>query len=369
MQPSYNPKYMPSNLHKLLITKILLLSVLNANAQIGGSSAFNFLEMSPSARVAAQGGQNVSLVDADANLFLSNPATLNAEMHQHLGLNYANYYAGINSTTLSYAHKLDKLNGIIGTGFQYVNYGKMDGYDAGGNATQSVSAADYAFTVGYANTQGPFTFGSALKLAGSRLDTYKSSALLLDLGAVFNHPTRDFNVGLSVRNAGFVMSRYDANSPTPRLPLNVQLGASYKLEHMPLRFSLTAHNLQKLDVVYLDPANTKQLDENGNPIAKKKTIGDKIARHFIVGGEFILTQGFNLRFGYNHLARREMKLENKRGSAGFSWGFMLKVKSLTFSYSRASYSANGGTGYISVVADMNRWFKKKAAAPENPAAL
>jgi hypothetical protein len=335
----------------------------NVLAQIGGKAAFDFLQLPTHARVAAEGGTNVSLVDSDVNMYLSNPAALNAEMHQHLAINYATYYADVKNTNLAYAHESKKLKGVLGFGFQNVNYGKFDGYDAGGNATNSFSAADNAFSVGYAQQQGVFTLAGSLKFANSRIDQYNANALLLDVGAVFNHPKRDFNVGLTVRNAGFLLNNYDlSQADKPKMPLNVQLGASYKLEHMPLRFSLTAHNLQTPDIVYLDPSKSSRIDENGNPIQEKKTLGDKMLRHLTAGGEFLLGKNFNLRFGYNHLVRREMRLEAKRGTAGFSWGFMFRVKNIEVAYSRAALHIAGGTGFLTVSANLGRWFKKKESS-------
>ena len=47
-------------------------------------------------------------------------------------------------------------------------------------------------------------------------------------------------------------------------------GPSIKPEHLPLRFSITAHHLQQLDIVYLDPNQRGQLDENGEEVKAKK---------------------------------------------------------------------------------------------------
>ena len=64
------------------------------------------------------------------------------------------------------------------------------------------------------------------------------------------------------------------------MPFDIQIGTSFKPEHMPFRFSVTAHSLYKYDIVYLDPNSSTQLDQNGNEVAEEKSTFDKIASHW-----------------------------------------------------------------------------------------
>ncbi len=53
-----------------------------------------------------------------------------------------------------------------------------------------------------------------------------------------------------------------------------------------------------------------------------------------------------------------MKLEDKAGGTGFSWGVMFRIKWLEFDFSRATYSLAGGKNWVSLALDMNRLFGK-----------
>ena len=65
-------------------------------SQKGGESTYSFLGLTNAARVAALGGEVVSLLDDDINLVFHNPGLLTSGMHNHLNLNYVNYFAGVN---------------------------------------------------------------------------------------------------------------------------------------------------------------------------------------------------------------------------------------------------------------------------------
>ena len=73
----------------------------------------------------------------------------------------------------------------------------------------------------------------------------------------------------------------------------------------------------------------------------------------------IIHENFQLRIGYNHLLRQELKLETASGGAGFSFGFMLKIKKFEFSYGRALYHTAGGSNVLQLNTDLSGWVKKK----------
>ena len=76
-------------------------------AQKGGESTYSFLGLTNSARVAALGGEVVSLADDDINLVFHNPALLSPGMHSNLSLNYVDYFAGVNYGYASYSHSVE----------------------------------------------------------------------------------------------------------------------------------------------------------------------------------------------------------------------------------------------------------------------
>lgn len=258
---------------------------------------------------------------------------------------------------MSYSHKFKKI-GTLAMGIHYINYGSMVERDETGTELGSFRPQDLAIMIAKSHTIGVFTLGGSLKYAASSITpAYTSYALMVDAGGIFRHPTRDFTIGLVIKNVGFAIKKYDKDIPS-RTPFDIQLGASYKLEHIPLRFSLAAHHLYKFDIVYLDTLQNKKYDLDGNEIPQKKTFADKALRHFIIGTEFLLSKNLHARVAYNFQRRREMRLEDKAGTVGFSWGIMLRVKAFELDFSRAAYSLAGGRNWITVTMDMGRMFGK-----------
>lgn len=328
-----------------------------ARAQIGGQQAFSFLNLPTGAKMAGLGGVNVSARDADPTMFLGNPALLNSEMDGRLALSFVDYLADIKQSTAAYVFNTERA-GRFGIGLNYVSYGKFQQYDAAGNPLGEFSVNEYALSVGDAYTQGNFTLAGSARLAVSGISGNHSVAVLADVGAVFKHPEQDFTVGLAARNVGYQLKPYAGAGREP-MPLDVQIGTSFKPEHMPLRFSITAHHLQQLDIVYLDPKQrTQQLDPSDSSRVRKKSLGDMIARHFVVGGELLLSKNLHVRVAYNHLQRRELRLDNTAGGAGLSFGVMLRISQFQLDYTRAGLHASGAANYFTVARNINTLFTK-----------
>jgi hypothetical protein len=342
----------------LLFFLVLSVTAIPAFSQIGGKHAFDFVTIPNNAQVAGVGGINISILDQNSSLMFQNPALLNSDMHQKLSLNYIPYVGDIKSTSFAYANKF-KNKGTYGLGLQFTHYGVMDWTDDAGTVLGSFTPYDYYLYAGASHTIGLYTMGASLKFAASRLNTLGASALMADFGGVFKHPKKNFTVAIAIKNVGVPVKKYvkDVDTPTP---MDVQIGTTFKPEHMPVRISLTAHHLTQFDIAYLDPNVKGPLDLQGNEIKQKISVGEKIGRHFILGTEFILSKNFNLRAGYNYLRRRELEFQTKSGLAGFSFGGMIRIKAFELSYTRAIYNIAGGSSYISITTDLNRLFPKKS---------
>ncbi|KAA3439322.1 type IX secretion system protein PorQ [Rufibacter hautae] len=328
-----------------------------AAAQMGGRSVFRFLDVPTHARQAALGGVNVSSGLEDVNAFSANPGLMHGKTDNHLGLTYLNYLSDVSQNNLSYTFKSSRW-GRNAIGIQYLDYGTFTQTDDAGVEEGTFKVRDYAVSLSHAATIEHFTLGATAKVAISSIAGDQAVATLIDIGGTFKHPERDFVVGLAIRNLGVMLKPYD-NGEREDMPLDIQVGASYKPEHAPFRLSVTAHQLQRFDIVYLDPDKPGTLDENNEEVKEKKTFGDKLARHFVVGGEFILGPGFQLRGGYNHLRRKELVVENVGGMAGFSFGASVKVHAFRFEYTYANYHVAGASNYLTLNTDLNRFLKKK----------
>jgi hypothetical protein len=334
------------------------------SAQIGGQQSFGFLHLPVGAKTAGIGGINVSSLSHDVNMLYANPALLNTETDYQLSFTNTGFLSDIKQNGLTFSFP-NKKGAHWAAGIQYLNYGDFIQRDAAGNEEGTFSVADYTINLTHAQTIEHFTLGATAKLGVSRIAEYKSVGALMDIGGVFKHPEQDVTVGLALKNIGYQLKTYNGNREP--MPFDAQLGMSWKLEHMPLKFSLTAHHLQKFDIVYLDTTVAGKLDENNKEIKPKKTFGDKLARHFVVGGEFILSENFNLRFGYNHLMRRELRTELKAGGAGMSFGAMIRIKKFELDYTRAYYHVSGASNYFTVSTTLEGWFKNKNKASQHPA--
>lgn len=116
---------------------------------------------------------------------------------------------------------------------------------------------------------------------------------------------------------------------------------------MPARFSVTLYNLARATSV--DKKNSNN-DVNG--------VVNKLMSHMTLGTEILISKNFNLRAGYNHLINQELSLENASGGAGFSFGFMLKIKGFELAYTRSIYHLSGGINYLTLNTNLN-FFKKR----------
>src|SRR6478609_8704927 len=104
---------------KFYLYFLLLFSALSF-AQIGGKSAYQFLNMVTSPRQAALGGKNITIYDNDVNQGIYNPASINQEMDSHLSMNYGSYYGEVAYGTAAYAYTYDKHLQTFHAGINYV---------------------------------------------------------------------------------------------------------------------------------------------------------------------------------------------------------------------------------------------------------
>lgn len=340
---------------RILIGLTLILPLL-MQAQIGGQNVYDFLNLTPAARAASLGGYNISTYDYDGNFAYQNPALLNDSMHQQVSMSYVNYLAGINYGYASYVHSVEDIADFH-AGIQYLGYGELIEADILGNQIGTFGANDLALVVGAARQVDRFRIGTNMKFINSSISGFQShSALAFDLGGLFVSSKGFFSAGMVFKNMGFNLSKWGTLLPTP-LPFDVQIGVSQRLEHMPLRFSMTFHNLNRPNLIYFDRDAPVEFDLSGEPIENNFPVFDNIFRHVIFGTEFLLSEGFNLRAGYNHMRRQELRSLNRAGLSGFSFGVGLKIKHIRLDYALASYHAVGPTHNFTVSTNLNSWKK------------
>lgn len=300
-------------------------------AQIATTRSFGFLDVPNNARLAALGGVNVSLTDRDLNFYHSNPSLAGDTLAGTASASYQFYIADIGNASFSYSHDFSRMGTVV-FGVQHLNYGTIKGYDATGQEIGDFKSGETSLIISKSHQISNFRMGANLKFAFSNIAGYRANAVLIDIGGVFIHPKQDFQAALTIRNIGFIISEYSETSDTS-LPFDVQAGLTFKPEHMPVRFSLTAFNLTG-EKDYFDP---KDGDSEPGTL-------DKVLRHFNFAAEILVHKNVNLMIGYNYFVHQELKLPGGGGAAGLSFGFSAMIKSFEFVFSRSGYVA-GSAGY------------------------
>lgn len=327
---------------KKLLLYLLFFVCTVSYSQIGGKYTYQFLNLVTAPRQAALGGKPITIYDEDVNQVNFNPAAINVEMDNHLSLNYANYYGEITYGTASYAYTYDRHLQTFQAGVNYVNYGSFDGFDENGQATRSFTGSEIALSLGYGYNI-PYTdihIGASAKLISSSLETYHSLGGAIDLGAIFIDQRNDVNWALVIRNIGTQFFTY--NGVYEKLPLEIIVGVSQELEHVPIRWHLTIENLQQWNIAFSNPVRTES-SFDGDSKQEKISFVNNALRHLVTGVELFPKKAFNLRLGYNFRRAEELKILEQRNFSGVSVGFGLKMNKLKFNYSYSRYTLAGNT--------------------------
>ncbi len=326
--------------------------------QEGGKTTYGFLELTNSARVAALGGDIVSIRDDDLNLTFHNPALLTPAMDQHMNLNYVNYFSGINYGYASYALHREGI-GDFAAGIHYADYGGFDRADPFGVPDGSFRASEYAINLIYARPvlDSLFTVGVNVKPIFSVFEQYTSLGLTMDLGLSYFNASSLTQAGLVIKNFGTQITTYDGRREP--VPFEIQAGITQGLAHAPFRFTLTFQHLEKWDLTY-DTGTDDNLTfgSNQEDVNRFDAFGDKLMRHVLVGVEFLVGENFHFDLGYNYKRRQEMKMDNRPGMVGFSWGFGFRVSKFHVAYGRSSYHLAGGTNHFSITTNLDQFYRQ-----------
>lgn len=348
---------------RLILWLLIWTFVLPASlsAQIGGDRVFSFLHLSPSARITGLGTIHPAVIDDDPMFAWQNPAILNPQTHQSIHFNHSFFPAGIQHGSAMYAHSLKDSSWHLGAGVQYMNYGDFTMTDEGGVEMGTFDATDLAFIFSASRqVHKNYRIGANIKYVNSHLESYRASAILVDLGVHYQLPERRINVSLTAKNIGFFLSRFSEFDQDYYLPFDLVIGFSKRLEHLPFRYGISFHHLYRWNVSYDDPnrENNSLLPGALDPDQKSPTAIDNFFRHINFNGEFLLGKHENLRLriAYSHLLRQELKLSNVQTLAGFSFGVGFKISRFRIDYGRSVYHLAGGIHHLSISTRLSEFF-------------
>jgi hypothetical protein len=340
----------------------LIISSVQLTGQIGGKGTYQFLNLPNSARIAALGGNFLTINDNDIGLALANPSLINEKMNNQLGFSFVDYFTDVNYGFAQYSRTFNKAGSFVGT-MQFIDYGKFQEADEAGVQYGSFHAGEYALNVGWGRKLTPlWAIGSNLKFIYSSLESYNSFGMAVDVAGSYFSKDGMFDASLIFRNIGYQMVAYRAGNHE-LLPFEIQAGLSKKFLHLPFRLIALFTHLEKWDVRYDNPVNPAggidPISGEPNKISSVDQFADNLMRHIIVGGEITIAKVLSLQASYNYQRRKEMTVPDKLSTVGFSWGIGLHVKQFTFSYARSAYHLVGSPNFITVMVDMDGFSKKQ----------
>lgn len=264
-------------------TGLFIICISNFVAQIGGTHTFQFLNFTQSARVEALGGYLITIKDNDATLGQENPALLNREMSGMVNLNFSNYFANSKYGFTSYTKHFTNI-GTFNASMLYANYGKFEYANVDGDRDGTTfNASDLALKMGYGRSlDSLWSVGGQLKLIGSFYEAYQAYGFAFDAGVNYYKKSNQFGFGFLARNIGMQLKSYTADN-RERLPFDMVVQVSKKLDHAPFRFSLAYDNIQKWNLLYYDATTRYSRDPlTGETIENKPPgFGKKLMSHLV----------------------------------------------------------------------------------------
>ncbi|MGC9512654.1 MAG: PorV/PorQ family protein [Fidelibacterota bacterium] len=302
---------------------VLVLLILCASFATGAEkklaqTGYQFLSVNSDARAAALAGAMTTVEMGSASLFY-NPATM-ANMLTRIDAmaSQNSWIADIKHNTFSLAlNPSQNKFGVFGVTAHVVDYGEMQGTmvwsnDKGYVDTYVFNPSAMQVGIGYAKSLSTkFSIGGQLKYTAQQFGKsnvqmtdslitkkYKTNAVAMDFGTLFNTGFRDVKFGMTVRNFSNEIKYIDESF---QLPLTFSIGLTANLMNF-IPADMPNHNVD----VYVDWAHPRSYPEYLN-----------------LGIEYSFVRKFFLRYGF----------EQNRDESGSSFGFGLNAFGVIFDYS------------------------------------
>ena len=315
----------------LLFTTILLAQE--------GTNVYPFLNIPVSARQAALGGDAVSVRDYDVSFAAVNPGLMNLEQDEMISVNYASYLADSKYGTISYVKDLEEGH-LVSLSARYMDYGKMPRTDESAVIDGEFGAMDASIGLGYAyQLDEDWTIAGSASFVTSRIDNYTSMAVVGNAGVTYHNRQSNETLALVFRNFGYQFKTY--NGLRENVAFRVDLGYTKILDEFPVALTITAHDLQKLNI-------SQDFNNNGQEISWSRKLTD----HLSFGAELFPQQAFNIRFGYNVKRGNELAVLDQRSFSGLSAGFGIKISSFRFDYAHVRYHNSSNVNLFGLTLDL-----------------
>lgn len=303
---------------KTIFATVLSLCTATIQAQ-ESQTDYNFLRLPVSAHVAALGGDNVSLIEDDPTLIFHNPALITSVTDKSINLNYMSYMEGTKTGSASFV-KAIKEKATWGVSAMYMDYGSMKQYAADQTELGKFSAKDIMVAGSFAYTLSDHLAGGiTAKFISSSIASYNSLAVGVDLGLNYYDEVNDLSVSAVARNLGGQIKAF--NDDFEKIPFDLQIGATKRLGHSPIRLSGTISKLNDWD--------------------------DAFIKHLTIGADVTLSESIFLAAGYNFRRAKEMKISDTEYSsshgAGLSFGGGLQLERFKFQVAYGKYHVSSSS--------------------------
>ena len=289
-----------------------------------GSTAYNYLNITSSARIYGLGGVNISTVEDELSTADQNPGLLGYEMDNQVLVDYMRYLGDSNFAGVKYARAIND-RGAWAAGIRYFGYGSMKQTDERGVILGSFSPKDVNFSGSFSyDITNRLRGGISLKFLYSAYEQYSAFAVATDLGINWYDPDTDWSFSAVVANLGGQLKRF--NESYDRLPIDLRLGATKGFSGAPVRVSVTLWNLTKWKLPYYDSGDGTE----SKPFEKKESFASNLFRHMVFGVDFTPGDRFYVSLGYNYKTRTDMSTYKRSIISGFSLAAGMNVNRFNF---------------------------------------
>ncbi len=273
-------------------------------------------------------------------------------MDNQIMLDYMHYLGGSNFAGLRYARQAGD-HGAWSAAIRYFGYGSMKETLPDGSAIGTFSPKDLSFSGTYSHDiTETLRGGIDLKMIYSSYADYTAFAISTDLGINYYDSDRDLSLSAVVANLGGQVKRF--NDSYDRLPFDIRLGWSQSFGSFPVRFSITAWNLTKWHLPFVETGDGSDSSEP----KIKDSFSSNLFRHLVFGADLISSSNFYLGIGYNYKTRTDMSTYSRSFLSGFSLAGGIKVKSFNVGVAFAQPHSGATTLMLNLSCNINDFLNK-----------
>lgn len=283
---------------------LAIASVFSVGRAQGASTGLGFLDLPYTARTAGM-GESVVAGKADPLSALLNPALVHGVTGLSISVSHQQWIQDVRSNLLQAAFPLSFASvafTIAATSIPGIEVRTMPGPPEG---TFSARSAIMGLTAAF-STDDDLVIGGSLMHCYEKIYVDDATALLLDLGVLYQTPLSGFSAGASLQRIGSVGNLRDQRSSAPT---RFRVGSAYELQ---------ADDLSLLGTVAISTGSVEA------------------GTRFHVGVEGRYLSLIAIRAGY----------QTSIWSRGFSAGLGLTYSALTFEYGYVPFSHGLGSGHL-----------------------